>query len=100
MTKLSKKFKHYNIPIGLLNKGMLIGNEDSLMKVPYSKSVKCKSIKAEVYAIQANNFFDIIRQCKRSQKKIFMRENFRMDNQIEQIQMLKHYEEEVQKTKS
>lgn len=80
MTKLSKKFKHFMIPIGLLNKGMMMGNEDSLMKVPYSKSVKCKSIRADVYTISASNFFEIIRQCKRSQKKIFMRENHRMDS--------------------
>lgn len=49
-----------------LNRGMLIGDEDSLQSKWYTKSVRCKSIKGELLGISAVNFVQFVNQCKKA----------------------------------
>lgn len=59
---MEKTMQHLvNAPITLMGRGMLMGDEDCLGLTNYSKTTKCKSIKASVWEIRAVEFFNMLK---------------------------------------
>ena len=66
-----------------------MGDEDALSSERYSKTARCKSIKAEVLAIKAIDFLALVKSCRRARATICKREIVKLDKQMNQVHLLK-----------
>lgn len=87
--KLFQKPKFILTKCALLNRGMVMGDEDALSSAHYSKTARCKSLKAEVWAIKAVDFLALVKACRRAHATICKRELAKLDKQMNQVHLLK-----------
>ena len=70
----SKKQTEFIAHVALMNQGMLMADEDTIGFKNYSKTARCKSIKGELYAITANEFFNLVKSSNQVEGLIQSRE--------------------------
>lgn len=81
-SQINKKQPILIAHVALLNKGMMMGDEDTIAHINYSKSVVCKSISAETLAITSIDFLKLVKACHESHNQICKREVSRLSTQI------------------
>lgn len=98
-TLRAKNVHLYKLPIVLMNKGMLIGDEDALAMSNYTKTVVCRTMKAEVLEIQAINFLKIMKLCQEAPNIIYDKESRRLQDHTLQFRAMNQGMKDLTKKK-
>lgn len=69
---------NFKARVSRLNKGTLIGDEDTINLSNYTKTTVCKSIKAEVYAITATDFINLVKNSNEAETIIQNRDKHKI----------------------
>ena len=73
-----RKHAGFKARVARLNKGTLIGDEDTVNLSDYTKTTVCKSIKAEVYAITATDFINLVKNSNEAEAIIQNRDQHKL----------------------
>ena len=73
-----RKHAGFKARVARLNKGTLIGDEDTINLSDYTKTTVCKSIKAEVYAITATDFINLVKNSNEAEAIIQNRDQHKL----------------------
>lgn len=75
--KKPKTKRGFIAKLSLMNRGMLVGDEDAIGEQNYSKTARCKSITGTVFAISASNFISLILSSTEIKEQIDLREELK-----------------------